>query len=114
VPVTVGHNPSVPTFFFPSLLIPSSFFFQKILVLTLGSPPEKGEKKKPVLSLGRPPKKGGKKKKKTLVLTLGSPPKKDEKKKKKTNAGSTIENACGRFRHRKRSAERLPTDTPTD
>jgi hypothetical protein len=49
------------------------------LVLTLGSPPEKGEfffkktnKKTMVLTLGSPPKKGGEKK--TLVLTLGRPP----------------------------------------
>jgi hypothetical protein len=58
VPVTVGHNPPVPTFFFPFTPNPSPkkpknlkpntifFFFSKILVLTLGSPPEKGGKKK--------------------------------------------------------------------
>ncbi len=43
------------------------------MVLTLGSPPEKGgEKKTLVLTLGSPPEKGGEKK--TLVLTLGRPP----------------------------------------
>jgi hypothetical protein len=44
---------------------------------------EKGEKKKLVLTLGSPPEKGGKKKKKTLLLALGSPPEKGGKKKKK-------------------------------
>jgi hypothetical protein len=75
----VGYNPPVPAFFFLHLdgLIPFSSFFQQILVLTLGSPPKKGGKKKLVLTLGSPPEKGGKKKKrkeKTLVLTLGRPP----------------------------------------
>ncbi len=69
---------------------------EKTLVLTLGSPPEKGEEKKTlVLTLGSPPEKGGEKNK-TLVLTLGSPPEKGGKKKKKNQR---------RFRHRKRSAE---------
>jgi hypothetical protein len=69
------------------------------LVLTLGSPSKKGEKKKPWFNPGQPAGKGrerktlvlpwaarrkrwGKKKKKTLVLTLGSPPEKGQKKKK--------------------------------
>jgi hypothetical protein len=84
-------RPCLPFFFFFFLhtepipqksLIPSSSFFQKILVLSLGSPPEnlvltlgslpkKGEKKKPGINPGQPARKG--RKKKTLVLTLGSP-----------------------------------------
>jgi hypothetical protein len=48
----------------------------------LGSPPEKGGRKK---------NKKTKKQKKTLVLTLGSPPEKGGK--KKTSAGSTTEKA---------------------
>jgi hypothetical protein len=40
-----------------------------------GQPARKGrEKKTLVLTLGSPPEKGGKKEKKTLVLTLGRPP----------------------------------------
>jgi hypothetical protein len=65
---------------------------KKTLVLTLGSPPEKGgEKKNPGINFGQvrhlhsePVGKGRKKKKrkkKTLVLTLGSPPEKGGKKK---------------------------------
>jgi hypothetical protein len=51
------------------------------MVLTLGSPPEKGGKKETlVLTLGSPPEKG--EKKKTMVLTLGSPPKRGGKKKR--------------------------------
>ncbi len=51
-------------FFFPSLLILSFSFFQKILVLTLGSPPKKGERKKNTgINPGQPAEKGRKKKK---------------------------------------------------
>jgi hypothetical protein len=80
----------VPAFFFLHLdgLIPSSSFFQQILVLTLGSPPEKGGKKNPGINPGQPAEKGRKKKpginpgqparkgreKKTLVLTLDRSP----------------------------------------
>jgi hypothetical protein len=52
---------------------------KKTLVLTLGSPPEKGRKKNPGINPGQPAGKG--REKKTLVLTLGSPPEKDGKKK---------------------------------
>jgi hypothetical protein len=57
VPVTVGHNSPVAAFLFsftpnpspkkPKNLKPNTlfFFFQKILVLNLGSPPKKGRKK---------------------------------------------------------------------
>jgi hypothetical protein len=81
----VRYNPPVLAFFFLHLdgLIPSSSFFQQILVLTLGSPPEKGEKKNLGINLGQPAEKGQKKKKKPLVLTLGSPPEKARAKKKK-------------------------------
>jgi hypothetical protein len=57
----------MPAFFFSS-------FFQQILVLTLGSPPEKGGKKiknNPGINPGQPAGKG--REKKTLVSTLGSP-----------------------------------------
>jgi hypothetical protein len=50
------------------------------LVLTLGSPPEKGQKKNPGINPGQPAGKG--REKKTLVLTVGSLPEKGEKKNK--------------------------------
>jgi hypothetical protein len=62
---------------------------------TLGSPLEKGGKRKekkktPVLTMGSPPEKG-EKKKKTLVLTLGSPPEKGGEKKKKNLVHLSVE-----------------------
>jgi hypothetical protein len=45
VPVTIGHNPPVLAFFFFSPT-PNPFFKKKTLVLTLGSPLEKGGEKK--------------------------------------------------------------------
>jgi hypothetical protein len=44
---------------------------KKTLVLTLGSPPQKGEKKRGRINPGQPVGKGWGKK--SLVLTLGSP-----------------------------------------
>jgi hypothetical protein len=88
VPVTVGHNPPVPAFFFsftpnpfpkkPKNLKRNTFFFFFSLLIHLQLIGRK--KKKPlVLTLGSPPEKGGKKK--TMVFTLGSPPEKGGKKK---------------------------------
>jgi hypothetical protein len=68
------------------------------VVLTLGSPPEKGGKKKyPGINPGQPARKGRGKKKTPLVLTLGrsgaytaNPPDKGEKKKNKKTLGLTL------------------------
>ncbi len=87
VPVTIGYNPHVPAFFFPSLGWSNTLFFffstnsginpgqpagkgreKKTLVLTLGSPPEKGGKKNPGINPRQPTGKGRGKK------TLGRPP----------------------------------------
>jgi hypothetical protein len=57
------------------------------LVLTLGSPSEKGGKRK---------------KKKTLLLTLGSPPEKGEKKKKK-NPGFNPGQPAGKGRRKNKN-----------
>ncbi len=52
---------------------------KKTLVLTLGSPPEKGEKKNPGINLSSPLEKGEKKEKeKSPGINLGSPSKKGE------------------------------------
>jgi hypothetical protein len=74
VPVTVGYNPPVPAFFFSLFFSTNSGInlgqaagkgwgkkTKKTLVLTLGSPPEKGGRKK---NPGQPAGKGRKKKKK--------------------------------------------------
>ncbi len=87
-------------FFFPSLqthpqknlkiwsLIPSSSFFQQILVLTLGSPPEKGGKKNPRVNPGQPAGKG--REKKNARINPGQPAGKGRKKNPRVNPGQPI------------------------